>query len=410
MRRGAARSALRWAPLGLALAWSAVVLATGVGTEAWQPGYDLAVYRDGAADLLAGRDPYARTTGRGHFFVYPPVAAVLFLPLLLVPPGAGLLLWDALLVLALVAGGRRLLRAAGAPAALVPAALALVVVSDPFREALVLGQVSPLVVLALVGGTALARRSPGVGGALTGAAAAVKVTPALVLLLAAARPWRSFALRVALAGAALTAVGALAAPASWRSYFLDLLWRSGRVAPAGTTSNNSLAGALAHAGVPAGAAAPAGTAAGLVLVAAVLVVLLRRARADELADGPAGARAPGAGEALRWGLVVSLLSCLVSPVTWSHHALAAPLAAVALAAASSSGAVRAVALAALVPWLLPVLQWAAAAGGAGTAAGVLTALTRPLSALVLVGLLLPRGRGGPGGAAVTGGSRVAGSA
>ncbi|NAZ86382.1 glycosyltransferase 87 family protein [Kineococcus indalonis] len=380
MRRGAARSALRWAPLALALAWSAVVLATGVGTEPWQRGYDLAVYRHGAADLLAGRDPYARATERGHFFVYPPVAAVLFTPLLLVPAGVDLLLWDAVLVAALVAGGGRLLRAAGVPAALVPAALALVAVSDPFREALVLGQVSPLVVLA-------------------GAAAAVKVTPALVLLLAAARPWRRFALRAVLAGAVLTAAGALAAPASWRGYFLDLLWRSGRVAPAGTTSNNSLAGALAHAGLDGSLAAPAGTAAGLALVAGALLLLRR-------AEGPG---VPAAGEGLRWGLAVSLLSCLLSPVTWSHHVLAAPLAAVALAAAGPRAA-RVAAVVALVPWLLPVLQWAAAAGGAGSAAGVLLALTRPASALVLLGLLLPRGAGRPGGSAVTAGSRVTRSA
>ncbi|WP_432502340.1 glycosyltransferase 87 family protein [Kineococcus arenarius] len=389
MRR-AAGPVLRWAPLAAALAWSALLLATGAGAEGWQRGYDLAVYRHGAADLLAGRDLYARVTERGHYFVYPPVAAVLFAPLLLVPVGAGLLVWDAVLVLVLVAAGHRLLRAAGAPRALVPAALAVVVVSDPFREALVLGQVSPLVVLALVGGASLAGRAPGTGGALAGAAAAVKVTPALVLVLGAVRPWRRFAVRVLVAGAVLTAAGALAAPASWRSYFLDLLWRSGRVAPPGTTSNNSLAGAFAHAGVPAGVASVAGVALGAVLVVAAVVVLRRGAGPHPSPGrGRSSGGDPAPGEGVRWGLVVSLLSCLVSPVTWSHHVLAAPLAAVVLLLAPAGArAVRAAAAVALVPWLLPVLQWAAALGGAG---GALLAQVRPLSALVLVGLLVLSG-------------------
>ncbi|WP_432486788.1 glycosyltransferase family 87 protein [Kineococcus sp. SYSU DK018] len=377
--RAAARLALRWAPLAAALTWSAVVLVTGVTTEGWQRGYDLAVYRDGAADLLAGRDPYARATERGHHFVYPPVAAVLFTPLLLLPVGVDLLVWDAVLVLALVVGGRWLLRAAGVPEVLVPAALALVVVSDPFREALVLGQISPLVVLALVGGAALAGRSPRAGAVLAGAAAAVKVTPALVLVLAVGRPWRRFAVGVVAAGAALTAAGAVVAPASWRSYFLDLLWRSGRVAPPYTTSNNSLTGGLAHAGVPAAVAPVAGTVLSVLLVAAVAVVLLRA--------GPRGE--PGTAGRLRWGLAVSLLTCLVSPVTWSHHVLAAPLAAVALVAGAGAGrGARAAAGVALVPWLLPVLQAGASAGGAP---GVLLAQTRPLSTLVLVVLLVHTG-------------------
>ncbi|WP_432495429.1 glycosyltransferase family 87 protein [Kineococcus gypseus] len=380
MSRPAPRPVLRWVPLALALAWCAVVLVTGVGTEGWQRGYDLGVYRDGAEDLLAGRDLYHRATERGHYFVYPPVAAVLFVPLLLLPVGVDLLAWDAVLVVAVVAGGHRLLRAGGVPPALVPAALALVVVSDPFREALVLGQISPLVVLALVGGAALAGRSPRLGALLAGAAGAVKVTPALVLLLGASRPWRRFALGVVVVGAALTTAGALAAPASWRSYFLDLLWRSGRVGRPGTTSNNSLAGGLAHAGVPGHLAPEAGAVLAAVLVALVALVLLRPPVPGEPAE-------PGVPARVRWGLVVSLLTCLASPVAWSHHALAAPLAAVVLAAGwpPRERRERVAGAVVLVLWVLPVLQLAAALPGP---AGALLAQSRPLSLLVLVGLLV----------------------
>ncbi|MFB9376681.1 glycosyltransferase family 87 protein [Kineococcus gynurae] len=366
------RRLLPWLPLALALVWSAVVLATGVTTQSWQPGYDLSVYRHGAEDLLAGRDLYERVTDRGHYFVYPPLAAVLFVPLLLLPtagPGAvgvDLVVWDVLLVVALVLGGGRLLRGAGVPARLVPTALALVVVSDPFREALVLGQVSPLVVLALVGGVVLAARSPWGGAVLAGLAGAVKVTPALVVALGVHRRWRRFALLTVGVGLVLTLLGALASPPAWSAYFGGLLWDSSRVAAPGTTSNNSLAGGFAHLGVPDGAATALGAVGTLVL----LVWFLRRA---------------GSVGAFEAGLAVSLLTCLGSPVTWSHHALAAPLAAVWWLSTREvrDGSRGAVVLAAVVllVWILPVLQWGSVLGG--TAGGVLAA-TRPLSVVFLV--------------------------
>ncbi|WP_337060060.1 glycosyltransferase family 87 protein [Kineococcus sp. G2] len=365
------RPALRAAaPVALALAWTALALRTGWGDQAWQPGYDLAVYRHGAADLLAGADPYARVTERGHYFVYPPLATALFTPLLLVPPGTGLLLWRLLLVAAALVLAVLALRAVRAPAAAVGWGAAALLVADPFREALVLGQVSPLVVAALVLGCLAGGRG---GAVLAAFAGAVKVTPALVVAAAAAPAARRFAVRVAVAGTVLTLAGALVAPASWRSYFTDLLWDSSRVAAPDTISNNSLAGAFTHAGLGEAAASA------LALAAAVPLLVLVPVAARRTGWGEPAAR-------LRFGLLVSVVTCLVSPVTWSHHALAAPLAAVVVAVAAP-GRVRALVLAALAPWLLPVLQAAADLGGAG---GALLALTRPVSLLALTVLLLPR--------------------
>lgn len=318
---------LAWVPLGLALVWSVVVLTTGVTTQSWQPGYDLSVYRDGARDLLAGRDLYDRVTVRGHHFVYPPFAAVLFVPLALLPLRVGLLLWDALLVVVLVRVGGRLLRRAGVPVALVPTALALVVVSDPFREALVLGQVSPLVVLALVAGVALGGTWPRAGGLAAGFAAAVKVTPALLVVLVVERRWRRLVGWTVLVAGVATLVGLVVAPRSSLRFFLDVAWDSARVAPPGTTSNNSLAGAFAHAGVPASAAGVAG----LVAALPVLALLLLAARCG-------GSRGAGGVGGVELGLAVSLASALVSPVSWTHHVLAAPLAACALALGGRGGA------------------------------------------------------------------------
>ena len=377
-------------PVALALGWLLLLVATGWGAQAWERGYDLAVYRHGAQDLLAGRDVYLRVTDRGHYFVYPPFAAVLFTPVLLLPAAAALWVWDAVLVVLTVLAGARLLRLVGAPPLAVGLGLAAVLVSDPFREAFVLGQVSPLVVLGLVGGCAVAGAR---GAVLAALAAAVKVTPALVLV-AVAHPAarRRFAVPTVVAGAGVTLLGALAAPASWRSYFTDLLWDSARVAAPGTPSNNSLAGAFAHAGLAAGASSA------LAAVLAVPLVLGTVLAARRLAW-------PRATERLRFGLLVSLVTCLVSPVTWSHHALAAPLAAVLLLVPSGGWAAggRRPAAVALVPWLLPVLQWGDelhAGGGPGVLAGVLLAETRPLSLLLLVvllGLPLARRAAGSGG-------------
>ncbi|PRY12573.1 glycosyltransferase family 87 protein [Kineococcus rhizosphaerae] len=348
-----------WVPAALGVALAVALVLSGLGQEAWQRGYDLAVYRDGARDLLAGRDVYLRETYRGHWFVYPPFAAVLFLPLVLLPAAVDLVVWDAVLVAVTVWAMLRVTRAVGAAGGLLGGlGVAFVALSDPFREALVLGQVSPLVVVGLVVGCLYGGRG---GAVLAGLSGAVKVTPALVVAAVVnrrARWW--FASAVAVVGAAATLVGVLVAPRSAASYFGSLLWDSARVAAPGTTTNNSLAGAFAHAGLPTWPAT-------VLSVPLVLLVVFVAWRCDWLERQ----------DRLRYGLLVSLVTCLVSPVTWSHHALAAPIAAVALFA---WGRFRPLVALAAVPWLLPVLHW-----------GVAAAETRPVSLLVLVVLLaLPR--------------------
>ncbi|WP_158257149.1 glycosyltransferase family 87 protein [Kineococcus xinjiangensis] len=382
LRRLAAGRAGLVVPVALAVLWCAVVVTTHLTAQWWQPGYDLAVYRRGARDLLAGRDLYLAATDRGHYFVYPPLAAVLMVPLLLLPPSAALLIWDAVLVVAVVLGTGWLLRAvpvragAGPRAPLVTGlSLAAVLVSDPFRESVVLGQISPLVVLGLVVGCLLGGRR---GAVLAALAASVKVTPALVLTAAVNRTARrAFAVRVGVAGIALTLLGAVAAPASWRHYFTDLLWNSARVAAPDTPTNNSLAGALAHVGVP----GPTALVAGAALSVPLLVVLLLAARRTDW-SGPA--------DRMRFGLLVSLVAVLVTPVAWTHHALAAPLAAVVLLAARPRGLrLAVVVVVGLLPWLPPVLEVAADLRGGWRVLSAPLALTRPLSLLVLVALLLP---------------------
>ena len=366
-------------PVALAVLWCAVVVLTHVTAQWWQPGYDIAIYRRGGLDLLAGRDIYLAATERGHYFVYPPLAAVLMAPLLLFPPPVALLVWDAVLVVAVVLGTGWLLRLATPAFRAAPLAFGLataaVLVSDPFREAIVLGQISPLVVLGLVGGCTLGGR---LGAVLAALAASVKVTPALALT-ALANPGarRRFAVPLGVAGVLLTLLGALAAPASWRHYFTDLLWNSARIAEPDTPSNNSLAGALAHAGVP----GPVALAVGGALAVPLVLLLLAAARRSDWASPV---------QRLHFGLLVSLVTVLVTPIAWSHHALAAPLAAVVLALDRPRRVPLApVLLLGLLPWLLPVLEVAADLRGNWRVLSAPLALTRPLSLLLLVGLLLP---------------------
>ena len=120
--------------------------------------------------------------------------------------------------------------------------------------------------------------------------AAVKVTPALVvaaLLNRQARRW--FALPVVVVGAVLTLLGVLVSPRSAVSYFGGLLWDSARVAAPGTMTNNSLAGAFAHAGVPTWPSLVLSVP--LLVVVAVVVVTAAHAVAVRRAAGRTGREA-----------------------------------------------------------------------------------------------------------------------
>ena len=66
----------------------------------WAPStIDLQVYVYAVRDMLAGGDIYATTTpGWSLFFIYPPIAAVLMVPLVLGPYVFWQLVWTALLI------------------------------------------------------------------------------------------------------------------------------------------------------------------------------------------------------------------------------------------------------------------------------------------------------------------------
>jgi alpha-1,2-mannosyltransferase len=274
---------------------------------------DLDVYRIGGQVWLRGGSLYshlpATRAGLRLPFTYPPIAAVLLVPLALLPmAAAGAVL--TLITIAALAGVLRLVlvRLAGSHAGtvrtlgwLLPAALFL----EPVRSTLAFGQVNVLL-MALVVADCLAASPRWPRGALVGLAAAVKLTPAaFVLFFLLRRDYRAAGTAGLSFGLATAAGFAL----DWRDsvrYWTEVVFQASRVGHLCYAANQSLLGVLARAGLSPQSAA--GTAAWIALSAVAVALAawgMRRAlaaRQDVLALG-----------------LNALAALLISPISWSHH-------------------------------------------------------------------------------------------
>jgi alpha-1,2-mannosyltransferase len=259
---------------------------------------DLAVYRDAGASLLLDRPVYEHESARtGLPFTYPPIAALLAIPLTLVPRPALDAAWavSALLLLAWLT--RRLFPT------MTPGVLALVFVGLlwllPVRETLRFGQVN-LLLLALVVADLTSARPRWPRGVLIGVAAAVKLTPLVFV------PWlwlsgrRREAVWAGVAAGGLTVLAAVLLPGTSEAFWTDALLRPDRLGANDGISNQSLRGALLRSGL----VEPWSTVLWLSAAAVVGVLgLVRASRADLLS-----------------GLTLTgLLAVLLSPVAWQHH-------------------------------------------------------------------------------------------
>lgn len=275
---------------------------TGGRLWPWSPAMiDLDIYRIGVRALLSGGDIYAVTSpGWKLYYIYPPFAALLMVPMAYGPIAVLRLFWVALLVWA----QQSVLRRCGVPRGWVlglVGAAALVAI-EPLRTSLGYGQVNTLL-MALVVVDLLpdrARRWPrGVG---IGVAAAIKMTPALfgVFALVARRS------RTAWTSAATfflaTAVAFLVLPAESRKFWTGDI-------PAGTSGpqyvgNQSLTGMTTRFLGPDTAARVAGIALGVLVCVLALLV----ARYWWLTGHQVFAVA-----------LVGLATNLASPLAWTHH-------------------------------------------------------------------------------------------
>lgn len=287
----------------------------------WHVGADSAAYRAGATALVRGEEVYTSGTlsaapwWRPLPFTYPPAAALLFVPLVILPMEVCWGLINALSVIALAVAVKLSLDAAGAdlrdrirlPSVAVPALpVALMFALEPVWHTFYLGQIN-LILMALVMVDVLVLGAGGGrrwGGVLIGVAAAVKLTPLIFvvhLLLTG---------RVAQAGRALATFAGLQAlmfvlvPGNAMAYWTKAVTDPERIGTTHWISNQSLNGLVRR--VSEGASWSTAVALGIGALLAVPAAILVR-------------RLYTAGQELAALLVSGFLALLLSPVSWSHH-------------------------------------------------------------------------------------------
>ena len=310
-RRGARTRLRDWSTeprrvLPVTLPVLAVVL---IGMLCYTHGYhiDLEVYRLGVATWRNGGDMYGplppTISGLALPFIYPPFAAMVLLPLEVLPWTAA---WVTLYVASLCSVAvtlylvaRRVWPEGGRPGAVSVASVALpfMLLLEPVLETFKFGQVN-LVLMALVAVDCLASRTRWPRGLLVGIAAAVKLTPAAFVLYFLLRRDRRAALVAVVTAAVATGIGFVVDAGSSARY-----WFGGPAAGVSGSifyTNQTVQAVLARAEVPALVA----KAVWLVAAAALLALIVPVVRRAE----PALALVTVAGFAL-----------LVSPTSWSHH-------------------------------------------------------------------------------------------
>jgi hypothetical protein len=240
----------------------------------------------------------------GHWFTYPPVAAALFAAIAAVPFVAARVLWALVSVVAFVIACHLALRLAGtrpsrtATAAVAAAGLAL----EPVYHTLFSGQINTILlalVLADVWRVAQGRRA-GIG---VGIAAAIKLTPAIFVLLFLLTRRTKAAVIGMVTFAVCTLIGYLVVPGGSRLYWTRFFYDTKRMdapyignqSPYGTAVR--LLGGESHVG-------------GWFLLVPLAVGIIGIATATVFARR---------GEWLTAAAVTGVTSLLVSPVSWTHH-------------------------------------------------------------------------------------------
>ena len=311
--RKAARSAVELLPPYLAaLPILPYVIAYGRPWP-WQPStIDLQVYVYAVKDMLAGKDIFSTTTPFWHlYFIYPPIAAVLMVPLALGPYVMWQLVWTAGLIWA----QQSVLRRCGVPRGwqLGLIGIAVVLAVEPIRTTLGYGQVNTILMAFVVadllpdarardGAPTERRLVP--QGVLTGLAAAIKLTPALFLVLLFVIGKRRAAIAGAISFVAFTAVGAIFLLSETVQFWTGLSGGDTRTASPLYAGNQSLLGVFYRLGDSSRVTTLIGLAiAGIVALLGALVA----------------ASWWRVGEKVFAIALVGLCTNLASPLSWTHH-------------------------------------------------------------------------------------------
>ena len=292
----------------------------------WLFKLDSFVYYEAVRQWLDGGDLYSWYANPGQHlwpFTYTPLAAWVISPLTWMSyQQATVLLIVATPLCAAVTAYAVLRRLAVAPRmarSLAPwLALIGVIALEPFPKTMEYAQVNAILMALVAVDLFLVPERSRWRGALSGLAAAIKLTPAVaILVLLARREWRAAA---TMAGSAvgLTLLAALAAPAESWEFFTSAMWDPGRAGFADYSGNQNLKGAIAR-GLP--EAAWNLTWAACSLLAVVAAWFLCR-RLDRLRGAGGAAGGTGQDDDLILSLqisVVMVLGLLISPISWSHH-------------------------------------------------------------------------------------------
>jgi alpha-1,2-mannosyltransferase len=292
-----------------AVAWTLALAAIGylVMTAVTGTMLDLHVYRSGGQAILHGANLYAIRAADNLPFTYPPVSAILSVPLALLPFVADKIGWIAVvlasLMLAVRAGFRQLLdRAGGAAPAVFPVILAIAAYLQPVMQGIGFGQVDLVLLgLCLTDCMATAPRWP--RGLLIGLATAIKLTPGVFVIYLLITGRRRAAGIAALSFAGLTALAWGISPANSATYWTNAIFQTGRLGGNGSAANQSLRGIVlrVHADV-----APNVVWLPLVLIVGIAGFAMARACQQR-------------GQELAGITITGLLGALLSPVGWIHH-------------------------------------------------------------------------------------------
>ncbi|EHR49188.1 Protein of unknown function (DUF2029) [Saccharomonospora marina XMU15] len=323
LRDSLGRLSVRPRSVALLLALPSVSLLAGVlgWLLDWRLGVDSAVYRAGAITLLHGEPLYnANTLGPEPWwallpFTYPPTAALLFVPLAVLPVQVawGVVAAVSFLALALVIrvtiaslplpGGEVGRWTSPARATLVFGVVFLAL--EPVWRTVFLGQIN-LILMALIvlDVLVICRRDSRWGGVLVGVAAAVKLTPLIFIphLLFTGR--RMEALRALGTFVGLQALLFALVPGDATRFWTHTISDQGRIGPMHWAGNQSLNGLINRLSDLAPWSSPVALAVGAALAPPAVWLMLRFHRR---------------GEPLAALLVTAFYGLLVSPVSWSHH-------------------------------------------------------------------------------------------
>lgn len=331
--------------------------------------FDVYVYWYALNNWFSGNslyDWYALPDYKMYPFTYPPFGAWALSPLTWFDyeTAARLMIMAIALQTAVIVAlvGRSLGWSWGSAFAIAPwAAILVQQCLEPFTQSVGFAQVNTAM-MALVMIDVAAPDSWKGRGVASGLAAAIKLTPAIaVLIFLLRRQWRS-AITMVATSLAVTLLSWVISPGESARFFFDAMWDPQRAGDAYYTSNQNLKGFVARA-LPENTWSIAwAITVALALVAAVWLCLCIQAAAtsvvtphviyddaapDAVATTPAAPVLPENLATLLTAAVIMTLGLLVSPITWSHHwvwGLASVVALIAVALRLKSAPLTALAL------------------------------------------------------------------